>query len=183
MALQLFQSSLPPCLHFTSSSNSSLFSLQTPSVHNYAKLPWWGFSVPLHRSCPKMSCRRRRSIAGLVFVGKEETQLRVSSPGSNQDDDDPSPQDLEYVSQIKRVLDLLRKNRDMLFSEVKLTILIEDPREVERRRLLGIDDSEAPTRDDLADALEEVKEGKVPKNRVALRMLAEEMIQWPNLEV
>lgn len=34
--------------------------------------------------------------------------------------------------------------------------MIEDPRDVERRRLLGIDDDDAPTRDDLADALEQV---------------------------
>lgn len=34
--------------------------------------------------------------------------------------------------------------------------MIEDPRDVERKRLLGIDDENAPTRDDLADALEEV---------------------------
>lgn len=34
--------------------------------------------------------------------------------------------------------------------------MIEDPRDVERRRLLGIDDIDAPTRDELADALEEV---------------------------
>lgn len=34
--------------------------------------------------------------------------------------------------------------------------MIEDPREVERRRLLGIEDPDAPTRDDLAAALEEV---------------------------
>ncbi|CAK9138739.1 unnamed protein product [Ilex paraguariensis] len=39
---------------------------------------------------------------------------------------------------------------------VKLTILIEDPRQVERRRLLGIDDADAPTREDLASVLEEV---------------------------
>ena len=39
---------------------------------------------------------------------------------------------------------------------MKLTISIEDAREVERRRLLGIDDSDAPTREDLAAALEEV---------------------------
>lgn len=127
-------------------------------------------------------------------MGKEETQLRLPSTEADDDeaaaaaaaaddDDDPSPQDLEDVSQIKRVLELLRKNRDMIFSEVKLTIMIEDPREVERRRLLGIDDSEAPTRDDLAAVLEEVNEGKIPKNKVALRMLAEEMAQWPNLEV
>ena len=35
-------------------------------------------------------------------------------------------------------------------------MMIEDPRDVERRRLLGIDDIDAPTRDELAEALEEV---------------------------
>lgn len=34
--------------------------------------------------------------------------------------------------------------------------MIEDPREVERRRLVGIDDSDGPTREDLAAVLEEV---------------------------
>lgn len=34
--------------------------------------------------------------------------------------------------------------------------MIEDPREVERRRLLGIEDLDAPTRDDLVEALEQV---------------------------
>nr|GMC89346.1 ycf3-interacting protein 1, chloroplastic [Ipomoea batatas] len=38
---------------------------------------------------------------------------------------------------------------------VKLTIMIEDPRDVDRKRLLGIDDENAPTREDLAAALEE----------------------------
>ncbi|GKV45715.1 hypothetical protein SLEP1_g52771 [Rubroshorea leprosula] len=61
--------------------------------------------------------------------------------------------------------------------------MIEDPREVERRRLLGIEDPDTPTREDLVEALEQVNEGKVPANRLALRMLAEEMINWPNLGV
>ncbi|KAB1221599.1 hypothetical protein CJ030_MR2G006847 [Morella rubra] len=200
----------------------------------------------------------------VVLVGKEETtELSVSSSVEQEqqqqrdDYEEPAdPQDLEDV------LELLRKNRDMLFSEVKLTVMIEDPREVERRRLLGIEDPDAPTRDDLAAALEEtenllqnvlvpleefaacylqqnlsispspvrgdsqfghfldillgivakevpiydaqsltplqnleqvttvfqqvrvgeVNKGKVPKNRLALQLLAEEMIQWPNLE-
>lgn len=34
--------------------------------------------------------------------------------------------------------------------------MIEDPREVERRRLLGIEDPDAPTRDDLVAVLDEV---------------------------
>ncbi|KAM6552400.1 hypothetical protein CsatB_002208 [Cannabis sativa] len=58
------------------------------------------------------------------------------------------------------VLELLRKNRDMLFSEVKLTIMIEDPRDAERRRLLGIEESDGPSREDLAAALEEVEAEK-----------------------
>ncbi|XP_057470879.1 ycf3-interacting protein 1, chloroplastic-like isoform X1 [Actinidia eriantha] len=179
MALHLFQQPLSSgSIASISSSTSSLSSLQTPSVHNCVQLLPPALSLHLHRHCQN---RRRRRITGLVFVGKEETQLRVVSTES--DDDDPNPQHLEYVFQIKRVLELLRTNRDMIFSEVKLTIMIEDQREVERRRLLGIDDSEAPTREDLAAILEEVHEGKVPKNRVALRTLAEEMAQWPNLEV
>ncbi|CAN0838763.1 hypothetical protein LINGRAHAP2_LOCUS2336 [Linum grandiflorum] len=36
----------------------------------------------------------------------------------------------------------------------ELTISIEDPREVERRKLFGIEDPDAPTREDLAEALE-----------------------------
>ncbi|GAB4840833.1 Ycf3-interacting protein 1, chloroplastic [Ancistrocladus abbreviatus] len=137
--------------------------------------------------------RRRRPPIGIVLVGTEEKGVFVgdenvgeaaaaAATAEVQEEVEVTPEDLEYVNQIKRVLELLKKNRDMLFGEVKLTIMIEDPREVERRRLLGIDDSEAPTREDLVDALEDVNEGRIPENRVALRMLAEEMINWPNLE-
>ncbi|CAL5410599.1 unnamed protein product [Camellia sinensis] len=178
--LQLFQPPLPS----TSSSNTSL---QTLSLHSYLQLQS-PRKCSVRHYCQKMSSGRRRRSAGVVFVGKEETQLRVPSAEDDQveevaEEKDPSPEDLEYISQIKRVLELLKKNRDMIFSEVKLTVMIEDPREVERRRLIGIDDSETPTREDLADVLQEVNEGKIPKNRVALKMLADEMVQWPNLEV
>ncbi|CAI9259506.1 unnamed protein product [Lactuca saligna] len=149
--------------------------------------------------------RSTNTSRSLVVVGasKEDTETELSFPAESNinststtatttDDDeeeddefeeDPDPQDLEYVSQIKRVLELLKKNRDMLFSEVKLTVMIEDPREVERKRLLGIDDADTPTREELAAILEEVNEGKIPRDKIALQMLAEEMVQWPNLEV
>ncbi|XP_050224163.1 ycf3-interacting protein 1, chloroplastic [Mercurialis annua] len=134
--------------------------------------------------------RRKRKKSGL-FVGREDIELRVLDDEDDEEDEDedeedappPSPEELQYIEEIKRVLNLLKKNRDMMFNEVKLTIAIEDPREVERRRLLGIEDLDAPTREDLAEALEQVNEGKVPRNRVALKMLAEEMTVWPNLEV
>nr|XP_007156307.1 hypothetical protein PHAVU_003G275400g [Phaseolus vulgaris]ESW28301.1 hypothetical protein PHAVU_003G275400g [Phaseolus vulgaris] len=109
---------------------------------------------------PFTSLRHRPVLSLLPSVGNKDTDLSVPSlqeqQSDNEDEDDePTPQDLQYVSQIKRVLELLRKNRDMIFGEVKLTIMIEDPREVERRRLLGIEYSEGPTREDLVDALEE----------------------------
>ncbi|XP_010537123.1 PREDICTED: ycf3-interacting protein 1, chloroplastic [Tarenaya hassleriana] len=114
---------------------------------------------------------------------EKERKEREKDEDEEEGEGEVDPDDLEYVSEIKRALELLRKNRDMLFSEVKLTIMIEDPREVERKRLLGIEDADGPTREDLAEALVQVNEEKVPKNRLALRMLYEEMINWPNLEI
>lgn len=35
------------------------------------------------------------------------------------------------------------------------------------------------SRDELAAALQEVAEGRIPKDRLALRELAREMIEWP----
>ncbi|KAK9267470.1 hypothetical protein L1049_009896 [Liquidambar formosana] len=177
MALQLFQ------LPLASSSSSSIQPLSIFFLHGHGHghpHPSMVATLALHHHSRR---RKGRSVGGIVSVGKEDTELRVSSDQDDLQQEDPNPQDLEYVRQIQRVLKLLRKNRDMLFSEVKLTVAIEDPREVERRRLLGIEDPDTPTRDELAAALEEVNEGRIPKNLVALQMLAEEMIQWPNLEV
>ncbi|KAK9007364.1 hypothetical protein V6N11_074292 [Hibiscus sabdariffa] len=154
-------------------------------------------NLRLNKVCSLASLRRRRNGGGVLVVvgvgrGEEGTrQVRIdedddddghdtSSSATTQPEED---EDLQSVRQIQSVLELLRKNRDMIFSEVKLTVMIEDPREVERRRLLGIEDPDAPTRDDLVEALEQVNDGKIPTNRVALRMLAEEMTKWPNIEV
>ncbi|XP_061958990.1 ycf3-interacting protein 1, chloroplastic [Populus nigra] len=187
MALQLYQMPLTRSLSSSSSSSHShsLFFQShqyTPSLNE--RLTTRLASIFLYHN----ALRRRKT--GNLLVGKEDIELSVQDQEEDQEEEEeeeealpPSPQDLQYVQDIKRVLELLRKNRDMIFSEVKLTVMIEDPREVERRRLLGIDDADTPTRDDLAEALEQVNEGKIPKNREALQMLAEEMINWPNLEV
>ncbi|KDP35090.1 hypothetical protein JCGZ_10999 [Jatropha curcas] len=187
MALQLYRFPLP-----SSSSSSSLthflFLYNQPYYHlALRKRKLGNFCLHYHKS--NNSWRRKKT--GLL-VGKEDLELRVQNgeeefeEEEEEEDEDvapPSPQDLEYIQEIKRVVELLKKNRDMLFNEVKLTIMIEDPREIERRQLLGIDGPDDPTRDDLVEALVQVNEGKVPKNRVALKMLAEEMANWPNLEV
>ncbi|KAL5732062.1 Ycf3-interacting protein 1 [Ranunculus cassubicifolius] len=130
--------------------------------------------------------QKQRKIRGLfvTFSDKEDSVSIAQETQQIQEKEyTPDEQDLKDVQDIQRVIDLLKKNRDMFFNEVKLTIMIEDPREVERRRLLGIDDPDTPTRDELAAALDDVKEGKVPENRFALQVLAEEMRNWPNLEV
>lgn len=188
MALQLYQMPLTRSLSSSSSSSHShsLFFQShqyTPSLNE--RLTTRLASIFLYHN----ALRRRKT--GNLLVGKEDIELSVQDQEEDQEEEEeeeeealpPSPQDLQYVQDIKRVLELLRKNRDMIFSEVKLTVMIEDPREVERRRLLGIDDADTPTREDLAEALEQVNEGKIPKKREALQMLAEEMINWPNLEV
>nr|GMD60187.1 eIF-2-alpha kinase activator GCN1 isoform X12 [Ipomoea batatas] len=75
-----------------------------------------------------------------------------------------------WRSQMRKPLNTSPKSKEFwscsrrigIWCLVKLTIMIEDPRDVERKRLLGIDDENAPTREDLAAALEEV--GSVIKN-------------------
>ncbi|KAK9067441.1 hypothetical protein SSX86_014770 [Deinandra increscens subsp. villosa] len=186
MALLKLSSQLPLPIYTFPASSQPIFNLS--------------ISFPRHQN-RYLSCKNTNGsrIRVIVAVGNEDTRTELSvaeesnttideeDEEKDEEDDefveDPDPQDLEYVSEIKRVLELLKKNRDMLFSEVKLTVMIEDPREVERRRLLGIDDVDAPTREDLAAVLEEVNEGKIPRDRAALEILAQEMIQWPNLEV
>nr|CAD1827936.1 unnamed protein product [Ananas comosus var. bracteatus] len=134
--------------------------------------------------------RRRGRPPGLVAsAGTEEAELQ---PPAGQQQGDATPMTWRTFARSKAtccsgipapVLELLKKNRDMLFGEVKLTIMIEDPRDIERKRLLGIEDPDEVTRDDLAAALEDVNEGRIPENRNALRLLAKEMTEWPDLEV
>ncbi|GLU08581.1 hypothetical protein SLE2022_254870 [Rubroshorea leprosula] len=167
--------------HFLSASSSS--SSSCPVTLSSCKS--MAFTATFGRYAT-VSLHRGMRIAGVVGVGKEDTEVRVDAIedlSMNTQLEQADPQDLEYLRQIQRVLEPLRKNRDMLFSEVKLIVMIEDPREVERRRLLGIEDPDTPTREDLVEALEQVNEGKVPENGLALRMLAEKMINWPNLGV
>uniref|UniRef100_A0A803NA22 Uncharacterized protein n=1 Tax=Chenopodium quinoa TaxID=63459 RepID=A0A803NA22_CHEQI len=50
-------------------------------------------------------------------VGMDDSAIPATTTAFEDHEDDvepePTPEDLEYISQIKRVLELLRKNRDM----------------------------------------------------------------------
>ncbi|KAK9816634.1 hypothetical protein WJX72_003086 [[Myrmecia] bisecta] len=75
----------------------------------------------------------------------------------------------------------LKTKRDMAVNEIKLTISIEDPRTRERRESLGIEDGSGVSRDEMAIAFMEVVEGRIPRDRLALRELHKEMNSWPYL--
>ncbi|KAG6783010.1 hypothetical protein POTOM_012440 [Populus tomentosa] len=65
---------------------------------------------------------RRRKTRHLL-VRKEEVESRVQDQEEEEDEaPPPSPQELQHVRDIKRVLELLRKNRDMLFIEVEAPV-------------------------------------------------------------
>lgn len=85
----------------------------------------------------------------------------------------------QYCKEVREQVKLLKSNRDMAFNEIKLTLAIEDPRARERRQELNIEDDSGVSRDELAAALTEVAEGRIPKDRLALRELAREMREWP----
>jgi len=75
----------------------------------------------------------------------------------------------------------LMAERDMTVQEVRLILLIEDPRARERRRQLGVEEASGVSRDEVARALTSVVAGEVPNDRVALKVLHDEMVRWPFL--
>jgi len=86
-----------------------------------------------------------------------------------------------YARELFEVLKLLKRTRDMSVNEVKLVVSIDDPRGKEQRAL-GIEDSRGVSRDEMAAALMDVAEGRLPKDRIALKCLHEEVVNWPFLD-
>lgn len=109
--------------------------------------------------------------------------VRQAEPGKILGENEVSEEDAKkYCREIVQVMKSLKQNRDMTVNEIKLTISIEDPRAREQR-LMGIEDSRGVSRDEMAEALAEVSEGRIPKDRIALRELHREMINWPFLDL
>lgn len=86
-----------------------------------------------------------------------------------------------YCREVVRILRTLKARRDMSVNEARLIVSIEDPRTREQRQL-GIEDERGVSRDEMAAALLEVAEGRVPKDRLALKCLLEDMQSWPFLD-
>lgn len=87
-----------------------------------------------------------------------------------------------YCRDIVAVIEKLVDLRDMTFNEIKLTVAIDDPLARDRRSV-GIEDASGASREEIAAALMDVHEGRIPKDRIALKVLWEEMMNWPSLDV
>lgn len=107
---------------------------------------------------------------------------RKAEPGKVLGADEvPEDEAKRYCREVVGMLKKLKEQRDMSLNEVRLTVGIEDPRAREKR-LMGMEDSCGISREEMATALMEVSEGKIPADRIALRELSREMSAWPALD-
>ena len=121
--------------------------------------------------------QRQAEIESGASTRKAATAGQVLGADEVSDDDAK-----RLCREMVNVLKLLKQKRDMSVNEVRLTVAIEDPRARERR-LMGIEDSSGVSRDEMAEALMDVAEGRIPQDRIALRELHKEILGWPFLDV
>jgi hypothetical protein len=67
-------------------------------------------------------------------------------------------------------------------AQVRLVLMIEDPRAARRREVYGIEVESGVSRDDIVAALSDVQAGRVPGDMLALQQLVVELQAWPYLE-
>lgn len=119
--------------------------------------------------------RQAEAESGAAFIRRDPSQVIGAEVVSDE-------QARKYCREIVEVLKTLKATRDMTVNEVKLIVAIEDPRTRERRKM-DIEDERGVSRDEMAQALVDVSEGRVPKDRIALKCLFEEIYEWPYLTV
>ncbi len=122
--------------------------------------------------------RRQAEIESGAAAAARRAEVAGKVVGAAEVDDDAAK---AFCRDIVGVLKTLQETRDMSVNEIRLTVAIEDPRARERRGM-GVEDASGASRDELAAALMEVVEGRVPGDRIALRELAREMTAWPMLD-
>jgi hypothetical protein len=149
----------------------------------------------------RMSTRRvaARRVAALAVNEDEEVDERVSKFLQEQDlaergaetrtapdkvigaEEVDEEQAKALCRDIVRILRMLKDKRDMDVREAKLIVAIDDPGN-DQKRAIGIEDSLGVSRDEVSAAMEAVAAGQIPKDRLALRVLHNEMVNWPFLE-
>jgi hypothetical protein len=120
------------------------------------------------------------------FLREQDASERGFDPRANPEEvigseEVDEEQAKAYCRDVLRIVKLLKDRRDMDLREAKLVLQIDDPGNDEARKM-GIEDSRGVSRDEIALALEDVAAGKIPADRIALKVLHGEMINWPFLE-
>eukprot|EP00212_Chloropicon_laureae_P009074 CAMPEP_0197498462 /NCGR_PEP_ID=MMETSP1311-20131121/57817_1 /TAXON_ID=464262 /ORGANISM="Genus nov. species nov., Strain RCC856" /LENGTH=275 /DNA_ID=CAMNT_0043044163 /DNA_START=82 /DNA_END=909 /DNA_ORIENTATION=+ len=113
--------------------------------------------------------------ASVSYAGEEGLEAYGSEEVSDADV-------VAFTDDCIQLLKLLLKNRDMTLNEVKLILAIEDPRAQEARRRYGVETESGVSREEVAQCLVEVAEKEEVSNRIALRELRRELLEWPDLQ-
>merc|ERR1712039_214731 len=87
---------------------------------------------------------------------------------------------LEHCKLIIKILRMLIKKRNMTINEVRLTLAIEDNRTKEQWST-DINQKMDISKNEVISAFKEVVAGEIPKNRIALSVLARKMKTWPGI--
>ncbi|KAK9864819.1 hypothetical protein WJX84_008403 [Apatococcus fuscideae] len=124
------------------------------------------------------------------FLKRQQEAESGQALAQSELDEDQGPVGTSEISEedakrmcreIVRVARLLASKRDMGLNELKLIVAVEDPR-VKERRSMGIEEGDyGCSRDEMAAALVDVSEGRIPKDRIALRALYSDLKNWPFL--
>eukprot|EP00210_Caulerpa_lentillifera_P002612 g2499.t2 len=88
----------------------------------------------------------------------------------------------KYCKDILQTIRDLETFREMTFEEIKLIIAI-DPRNREQAPAGSEQQESDVTRAEMANSLSEIINGKLPNDRIALKVLWEEMMTWPALDI
>ncbi|CAG9461181.1 unnamed protein product [Pedinophyceae sp. YPF-701] len=152
--------------------------------------------APVQRGCARIIARVRpedkiqssdEMEAEVEEFMKAQAEIELGSSGRTQLEnvvgadlvDDEQARDL--CRRVLAVLRTLQDRRDFTPNEMRLILLIEDPRARDRRNM-GIEDDTGVSREEIASAFLDVVDGKIPNDRIALKVLAEEVENWPFLE-
>lgn len=83
----------------------------------------------------------------MAEMRKRESKIQAQEEGREEVKDvqtwkkieEGTEEEKRMVQVVLETVDKLKEKRDMTFNEVKLTLMIEDPRDAERRREMGIE--------------------------------------------
>lgn len=151
------------------------------------------FTRRVRASCAKAKparflAQRKRGVGVVRLTARHRARniiTHAADAGATavEEENPEGERDLQDLNDIRYVLNKLYETRNMTFPEIKLILLIEDPRAKMRREAIGVEDESGVSRDDITECVQQINDGYVPTDRMSLRKLAEEMREWPYLEL